>query len=201
MRGEAGSGFNLKFAFANVDVTSNNINVKPHHMFVSVHPSNGQYGAGATKADIGAGITVRARDGADNLLTGADNTNAGTDYVTVTVLETAGTVVDANLLGTKQLFLSGGEKNFADLGLQGDAGQHFKLRFSYNSLTVESSEFNVKPHHMFITVHPSDGQYGAGASKADIGAGISVRARDVSPVVEFRSHAISMFSIRVRTTC
>ena len=73
--------------------------------------------------------------------------------------------------------------------------------FNHVAKTVTSSEINVKPHHMFITVHPSDGQYGAGASKADIGAGISVRARDVSPVVEFRSHAISMFSIRVRTTC
>jgi len=145
IRAEAGSHFTLMFTHVAKTVTSSEINVKPHHMFITVHPSDGQYGAGSTKADIGAGITVRARDGANNLLTGADNTNAGTDYVTVTALETAGTVVDANLLGTKQLFLSGGEKNFADLGLQGDAGQHFKLRFSYNSLTVESSEFNVKP--------------------------------------------------------
>jgi len=88
-------------------VESAEFNVKPHNMFVHVQPSNGEYGAGATKADIGAGITVYARDGGNNLLTGADNTNAGTDYVTVTVLEADGTVVDANLLGTKQLFLSG----------------------------------------------------------------------------------------------
>jgi len=56
------------------------------------------------------GSLCDARDGGNNLLTGADNTNAGTDYVTVTVLEADGTVVDANLLGTKQLFLSGGER-------------------------------------------------------------------------------------------
>ena len=63
-------------------VESSEFNVKPHHMFITVHPSNGQYASAATKADIGAGIAVRARDGANNLLTGADNTNAASDYVT-----------------------------------------------------------------------------------------------------------------------
>ncbi len=81
----------------------------------------------------------------------------GTDHVTVTVLEATGSVVDANLLGTKVLQLSGGARTFADLGLQGDAGTHFRLHFSYNTLTVESNEFNVKPHHMHVSVHPSDG--------------------------------------------
>ena len=70
--------------------------------------------------------------------------------------------------------------DFADLGLQaeGDAGTHFRLRFSYNTLTVDSNEFNVKPNHVFVSVHPSDGQYGSGATKADIGGGITVQARD-----------------------
>ena len=52
-------------------------------MHVSVHPSDGQYGSGASKADIGAGITVQARDGGNNVLTGADNTNSGTFPLTV----------------------------------------------------------------------------------------------------------------------
>ena len=51
-------------------VATNEINVKPNHVFVSVHPSLGQYGSGATKADIGSGITVQARDGNSNVLTG-----------------------------------------------------------------------------------------------------------------------------------
>jgi hypothetical protein len=42
---------------------------------------------------------------------------------------------------------------------KGDAGQRFTLRFSYNSLAVESTEFNVKPDHMFVSMHPSNGQY------------------------------------------
>ena len=159
-------------------VATNAINVKPNHVFVSVHPSLGQYGSGATKADIGGGITVQARDGGNNVLTGADNTNAGTDTVTVTVLEASGSVLDANLLGTKVYQLSGGSQTFTDLGLQGDAGTHFRLRFSYNTLTVDSNEFNVKPNHVFVSVRPSDGQYGSGATKADTGSGITLQARD-----------------------
>jgi len=88
-----GAHFRLRFTYNSLTVESAEFNVKPHNMFVHVQPSNGQYGAGATKADIGAGITVYARDGGNNLLTGADNTNAGSDYVTVTVLEADGTVV------------------------------------------------------------------------------------------------------------
>ena len=84
----------------------------------------------------------------------------------------------ANLLGSKGLFLSSGARTFAHLGLQGDAGTHFRLRFSYNTLTVDSNEFNVKPNHVFVSVHPSDEQYGSGATKADIGSGITVQARD-----------------------
>jgi hypothetical protein len=83
IRAEAGSHFNLFFTHVAKTVATNEINVKPNHVFVSVHPSLGQYGSGATKADIGGGITVQARDGNNNVLTGADNTNAASDYVTV----------------------------------------------------------------------------------------------------------------------
>ena len=121
---------------------------------------------------------MQARDGGNNVLTGSDNANAGTDTVTVTVLEASGSVLDANLLGTKVYQLSGGSQTFADLGLQGDAGTHFRLRFSYNTLTVDSNEFNVKPNHMFVSVQPSDGQYGSSETKAGIGSGITVQARD-----------------------
>ena len=155
------------FEFANVNVVSTAINVKPNNMFVSVQPVNGQYAAAASKAGIGTGITVQARDGANNLLTGADNSNAATDYVTVTVLEVGGSVSDANLLGTKQLFLGGGTQNFADLGLQGDAGTHFKLQFSYNTLTVDSNEFNIKPHDIIVSVQPVNGQYAAATLASD----------------------------------
>jgi hypothetical protein len=82
----------------------------------------------------------------------------------VTVLEASGSILDANLLGTKVYQLSGGSQTFTDLGLQGDAGTHFRLRFSYNTLTVESNEFNVKPNHVFVSVHPSDGQYYSGST-------------------------------------
>jgi hypothetical protein len=123
-------------------------------MFVSTHPSHGQYDFGATKASIGTGITVHARDGVDNVLTGADNGDASADAVTVTILENNGTVMDANLIGNKSLFLVGGVVTFSDLGVQGDAGAHFRLRFSYRHLEVDSNEFEIKPIPVIKLAHP-----------------------------------------------
>ena len=86
--------------------------------------------------------------------------------------------MDTSLLGSKGLVLSSGARRFADLGLQGDAGTHFRLSFSYSTMTVDSNELDVKPNHVFVSVHPSDGQYGSGETKAGIGGGITVQARN-----------------------
>ena len=54
----------------------NEFKVKPNHVFLSVHPSDGQYGSGKTQAGIGGGITAQARDKGNNvLMTGSDYTN------------------------------------------------------------------------------------------------------------------------------
>jgi len=178
LQGDAGAHFRLRFRYLTLTVDSDEFVVSPNHMFVSVHPANGQYGPGLTKAAIGFSNTVQARDGANNVLTGADNTDSSTDAVGVTVIEGFGSVLDANLLGTKSLHLSNGVGTFSDLGLQGDAGAHFRLRFRYLTLTVDSDGVVVSPNHMFVSVHPANGQYGPGLTKAAIGFSNTVQARD-----------------------
>ena len=147
VRRESGSLFQFKFDFSNqteIVVTTQTFQVIPHHLFLSIQPSTGQYGSGQTKASIGSGIVVQARDGNDNVLTGADSTSAA-DAVTVSVLESGGSVSDSNLLGNKTLSFAFGARNFADLGLQGDAGAHFQLRFSYqySNVTVPQKQLPI----------------------------------------------------------
>ena len=58
----------------------------------------------------------------------------------MTVLEASGSVLDANLLGSKGLFLSHGARTFADLGLQGDAatiGSLITINYQLNQPQAE----------------------------------------------------------------
>ena len=48
-------------------------------------------------------------------------------------------------------------RTFSDLGLQGDAGAHFRLRYRYHALIVDSDEFEVRPIAVIVfpTIFPS----------------------------------------------
>lgn len=54
----------------------NEFKVKPNHVFLSVHPSDGQYGSGKTQAGRDHWQSAQVRDKGNNvLMTGSDYTN------------------------------------------------------------------------------------------------------------------------------
>jgi hypothetical protein len=113
------------------------------------------------------------------VLTGADNTNAGTDSVVVTVLEASGSVQDVNLVGHKVGFLFMGFCMFNDLGIVDDYSSGFSLEFSYNGLRVVSNIFTVHPHRLLFVHQPSVPLfYISGQSHASLSDALSVLAVD-----------------------
>jgi hypothetical protein len=99
--------------------------------------------------------------------------------VVVTVLEASGSVLDANLLGSKGLFLFHGSCSFVDLCVVDDASSEFQLVFSFNSVIVVSNKFTVHPYRIVFQHTPLFPLiYLAGNSFVNLGSSLSVIAID-----------------------
>jgi hypothetical protein len=99
--------------------------------------------------------------------------------VVVTVLEASGSVLDANLLGSKNLFLFNGLQRFCDLFLTDASSSEYKLQFSFDSVIVLSNFFTVFPFRFVYHDAPfSPLLYSVGLSYVSFENTFSVSALD-----------------------